>query len=146
MPRGTQNSKGKGWTWKGGTVTSILARGMKRNMEDAVNILNNDIILKFPGGGPAGSRSGGSGGAHSTTGGIPFIQTGHLRRSMNWEVKGRLLNLIGRVGTGIGNKTSTGYAVWLEFGTKRMAARPFLRPGMKRNKKRINKVIGRKAL
>lgn len=143
MPAGTRNSKGKNWRWRGGTVSNMLSMGMRRNMEDAVNFLNNDIVLKFPGGGPSGTRSGGSGGAHSKAGGIPFVQTGRLRGAMNWEVKGTGFRIIGRVGTGIGSAESAGYALWLEFGTKDMTERPFLRPGLKRNKRRVNKEMGK---
>lgn len=53
----------------------------------------------------------------SKPGDPPHKQTGHLRRSVAAEVEG----VVGRVGTNLN------YGRWLEFGTARMAARPWLR-------------------
>lgn len=57
---------------------------------------------------------------HSRPGNPPFKQTGHLRRSITWEVVG----LVGRVGTNLL------YGRWLELGTRFMEARPFLRSNL----------------
>jgi phage gpG-like protein len=57
---------------------------------------------------------------HSRPGMPPFKQTGHLRRSITWEVDG----LVGRVGSNLD------YALALELGTHDMAARPFLLPNL----------------
>lgn len=37
--------------------------------------------------------------------------------------------------------TNVEYGAWLEIGTKDMAARPWLRPALKSNRKKINKLI-----
>ena len=47
----------------------------------------------------------------------PHLQTGHLRRSVAWELAG----MVARVGTNLR------YGRWLEFGTSTIAARPWLR-------------------
>lgn len=52
----------------------------------------------------------------------PFIQTGRLRRSITNEIIQEAEEVLLRVGTNVK------YAAHLEFGTKKMAARPFLRP------------------
>lgn len=67
---------------------------------------------------------------HSKPGEPPFVQTGHLRRSITWRNNGRLRAW---VGVNVGNAEVSGYALALEFGTKNMAARPFLRSTMWRN-------------
>lgn len=53
----------------------------------------------------------------------PHVDTGTLRRSITHEVEQRNI-ATGRVGTNVV------YAKWLEFGTSKMAARPFLRPAL----------------
>lgn len=55
---------------------------------------------------------------HSSPGEPPFKQTGHLRRSIQWELVG---DATGRVGTNLK------YGLYLEKGTTRdLAARPYL--------------------
>lgn len=46
--------------------------------------------------------------------------TGTLRKSLQWKVQGTELEF----GYGIANGAAPKYAQWVEFGTKRMAARP----------------------
>ena len=58
----------------------------------------------------------------SKPGEIPRVQTGTLRRSITHELHPILP--IGYVGT------QTEYAKFLEMGTRHMAPRPFLRPGL----------------
>jgi phage gpG-like protein len=68
---------------------------------------------------------------HSRPGSAPFKQTGHLRRSITWEVNG----LVGRVGT------SLPYGRALELGTGRMRARPFILPAFMKHRTAIASVI-----
>ena len=60
----------------------------------------------------------------SKEGEVPRVQTGTLRRSITHEVSSVLP--IGRVGTNVV------YSKWLEFGTRRMKPRPFMRPSILR--------------
>jgi len=60
----------------------------------------------------------------SKPGEVPRVQTGTLRRSITHEMN-KLLP-IGRVGTNVK------YSKWLEFGTRRMQPRPFMRPSILR--------------
>ena len=141
---GTKNAKGNNWTWKGGDLTKKLHKGMVRNMNAAANKVKNNIVMSFIGTGDTNSISGG-GGAPAPAGGPPGVQTGHLKGSINFEVKQRgPLKITGTVGTGIGNADSTGYAVYLEYGTMNMPARPFLRPRLTKDKAMIARTLGRK--
>jgi hypothetical protein len=58
-----------------------------------------------------------AGPAPSPPGQPPHKQTGHLRRSITWEL---VSDTVARVGTNIK------YGRWLELGTKRMSPRPWL--------------------
>lgn len=62
---------------------------------------------------------------HSAPGNPPYKQTGRLRASQTWELAGPI-QMIGRVGTNVK------YGRWLELGTKKMAARPYLRAALQK--------------
>lgn len=64
---------------------------------------------------------------HSRPGNPPYKQTGHLRRSMAWELIDTGPTFVGRVGTNLK------YGRALELGTRRVRARPYLRPALRRN-------------
>lgn len=72
--------------------------------------------------------------------GPPNVDTGHLKRNV-WYNRVEGDQWVRSVGTGIGNAQSVGYAVFLEFGTRKMLPRPFMRPALAANKKRIREII-----
>jgi hypothetical protein len=96
------------------------------------------VLLSMPGTGRVYVRGRGRG--HGRRGGVmhrasapgqpPAVDTGRLRASITHQVGGPVYNsqvgiaLYVRVGTGVA------YARYLEFGTSRMAARPFLVRGI----------------
>ena len=61
------------------------------------------------------------------------VDTGNLRSSITHRV---VSDEEARVGTNVD------YAPWVEGGTSKMAAQPFLRPALDNNKARIEKMIG----
>lgn len=77
---------------------------------------------------------------HSRPGNPPYKQKGHLRRSIAWEVliaKGGAA-WIGRVGTNLL------YGRYLELGTRRMAARPYLRAALRKYTPELAMILTRK--
>lgn len=72
----------------------------------------------------------------------PNTQSGMLKANIGWDKEGDRMNR--RVGTGIGNRQSVGYAQWLEFGTRKMQPRPFLRPAIFACRTAITKILARK--
>lgn len=62
----------------------------------------------------------------SKPGDPPAKDTGNLASSLVWKMDGDSA----LVGSTIRNPA---YPLWLEFGTRRMAARPFLQPAMQKN-------------
>lgn len=122
-----------------------IERHIERNLDRAAIFLEGDIVSKFPGSGTPGGRSGATRAAReanrSKDGKIPHVQTGRLKGSIGHD---KPRDLVRRVGTGIGGKTKLGYGLFLEFGTSKMAARPWLRPAIKRNKGKLGKILGRK--
>ena len=67
------------------------------------------------------------------------VKSGTNRRSIDIEVK---TTLSGKVEGSI--FTQSGYGGWLEVGTSRMGARPYLRPAVERNRDAILKAIKRR--
>lgn len=107
-----------------------LFRTLSTNLDMAAAYLEADYKKSFPDGS----------GVHSQPGEIPRAQTGHLRRTITWDAPA---NLIRRVGSSL--KPSGGhssYAFYLEMGTGRMAARPWLNPGLDRNRKVLARFVG----
>ena len=56
--------------------------------------------------------------------GGPNVRTGRLRGSITWRIGSDAESLFADVGSNVE------YAVYVEMGTSRMAARPFLRPAL----------------
>lgn len=81
------------------------------------------------------SRSGSQGARRSSPGEPPMFQTGGLINSIQHKLaKSVLAVLIG---------PSVDYGEWLEFGTRFMKARPFMRPALYNVVKRLTQVFER---
>lgn len=65
----------------------------------------------------------------SAPGEAPAVQTERLRNSINWDRPQPLIRLVGSFG---GEANDLGHPVMLEFGTAKMAPRPYLRPALKK--------------
>ena len=63
---------------------------------------------------------------------------GDLENSVTAEVTRSRNKIVGRYGS-----TLTEIAIWLEFGTSRMAARPFLRPPLLKNRSELVRILTR---
>lgn len=89
-----------------------VRRAVMLSIEDALNSVGEWLSQKMK------SRMEASGLPPSQPGQAPAIRTGTLRRSIFYTVSNRTLT--------IGSKL--GYALYLEYGTRNMAMRPWLRP------------------
>jgi len=131
--------------WYGPQVKRRLNVQMERNLDRAGVMLETDIKRSFGNSGVVGERGGATKADRrknrSAAFGPPNVDTGLLKRAVGFIRPGRLRRWIG---TGLGSKEKTGYAKFLEFGTRYMAPRPFLRPALYRNRVRIEKLLGAK--
>lgn len=66
------------------------------------------------------------------------VLTGRLRSSIAWEIEKTKDEVVGRVGTNVD------YAIPQEYGTSKMAAHPYLRPALEKNKGKIKQLLGGK--
>ncbi|MET0039887.1 MAG: HK97-gp10 family putative phage morphogenesis protein [Dehalococcoides mccartyi] len=66
----------------------------------------------------------------------PNVQTGRLRKSIAWQLDGAALPAWAKVGTNVE------YAPFVEFGTRRMKAYPFLNPALEQKQDEISDILG----
>jgi len=99
-------------------------------------MLQSDIVRQFKKGNPTPP-----GNTPSAPGEVPAVVTGTLKRSIAIETPRQHVRRIGSTIQPEGGQRHS-RAIFLEFGTRFMAARPWLRPSLERNKSRIKKGLG----
>ncbi|MDD4873393.1 MAG: hypothetical protein PHE15_00220 [Dehalococcoidales bacterium] len=110
-------------------------------MVKAVNAVRNETLETL-----SGSRSGrtyfvpGTMTTYtaSSPGEPPAVATGELKGSVKTSIEQAGLNIIGYVGSGID------YAPCLEFGTKKMSPRPWLKPSFEKSEPKLRDILGGK--
>ncbi len=139
-----KNRVGVSIKWKGATVDKEVKTGVERNLDKAAIFLAGDIRRQFPGSGIAGATRSEREGSRSKPGEIPHVQTARLQNSIGHDAPKKLVRRVGS-GIGTGNK-NPGYALFLEFGTRSITQRPFLRPSLIRNRSKLRKAMTKKVL
>lgn len=130
--------------WYGDRVFQTALRNMGNNLDAAAVFVQGKVKASF-GSSPAGKGVKAGRKPHSRPGHPPNIQTGNLKRNIGWDRGGRG-GMTRRIGTGIGGVSSVGYAMYLEMGTGKMAARPYLKPGVRNNENQIKRILATKVL
>ncbi len=74
----------------------------------------------------------------SSPGQPPAVATGELRQSIKTSVEGEGKKVIGTVGTKVK------HGLMLEFGTRKMAARPWLRKSLEKTLPKLNGIWGKR--
>jgi len=72
----------------------------------------------------------------SAEGEYPAVDSGRLRQSITHSVEIEDSETVGRVGVNLP------YGKYLEFGTSKMAARPWLAPSLEKNRAKIKQLLG----
>jgi HK97 gp10 family phage protein len=125
--------------WHGAAIRAeVMAEAAKRLEAAAIDVQNHAKRLLSTSGTArvrgAGGRFGRRYGANpSAPGQPPHKQTGRLRMSVTREMVGQT---VARVGTNLK------YGLYLEMGTRKMAARPWLRRALEERKARIRAIFG----
>lgn len=112
--------------WHGEQLKKEIEAKCLKNMGAACRFLEGQIKQSISGPSP------------SAPGEPPGVVSGTLRRSITHEVERGPSGVVGRIGTNVE------YSIPLEFGTSRMSARPFMRPGLEKGKKQIAKILASK--
>jgi len=117
-----------GIIWHGKAVQSKIAAGMQKNLTKAALFVVRKVKESLNVAGPTKTHPDT---AASKPGQPPRKRTGTLGRSITHEVTASNA----RVGTNVK------YGKFLEVGTSQMAARPYLRPAVNKNRKQIKKIL-----
>lgn len=131
------------FVWEGDVVIRNAEDELKKRIQASCFFVEKVCknLMRRGGRTPSGYRHRGEklapiGTYRSKPGEPPRVQTGTLKRSITTDFSD-LGRFIGRVGTNVE------YAPYLEFGTSRMAARPFLRPAVHRASRAIGAIFRR---
>ena len=132
--------------WHGKAIAMKVDVVTTRAVTKAANLVERDVKTHFTrqGSYDATRRKGGRTHWSSAPGQAPAIDMGILKSSIQSFVNVIRGKISGRVGPDIGHiasrsdaGTDVNYGLYLEVGTKNMAARPFLRPALRRQRRRI---------
>lgn len=142
--------------WRGKQIMDQVEARVQQNMDKAAILLQGEIVRSFgsPSAMPEGALKRTYGGdfrklkakewrgmQHSAPGEPPYVQTGMLRRSIAWAAPSKLIRLVGSALRPQGGSGSHSYAWYLEYGTSKMAARPYLLPALRRLRAQLFKII-----
>jgi len=119
-------------------LMSNLNQSASRRMLKAANEVRTEVLKTL-----SGSRSGrtytvpGTKRTYtaSAPGEAPAQATSDLRKSVKASVEGKGLSVLGKV------KATASHALPLEFGTRRMAPRPFMKPSLDRSISAIKSIL-----
>jgi hypothetical protein len=149
--------------WYGKRIFTAATKETVKAMHQAGAMLTLDVKKHFTRQGGYRRYRRGESGYHwsSMPGAPPAVDTGSLRASVDYDVNVRRGEVIGRVGSDIDKLLNelrkrapaaianlTGpldYGLYLEVGTKDMAARPWLVPALRRMKLKIERVFQRRS-
>ena len=83
----------------------------------------------------------GGGGGHSPPGHEPYMETGALVWGMKYQVELGDNPSVAIISTRPLGGDSPNVPFWLEYGTKKMAARPYMRPARNRGEDRVPRTL-----
>lgn len=116
--------------WSGGSIPWVVRRavaeGMGRAAEHVKRTMRRLINVPYP---PA-----------SLPGESPHRRTGNLRRSINIWLNKQTLQVW------VGPTDAANYGIYLEYGTKRMAPRPFMFKALKQEGTKVKNIMQRAAV
>ena len=149
--------------WYGNRVFTLATEANVVAMKKAAYLVESYVKTHFSGVDVAGEKARRAKGGKAEPGGIsprskpgqpPAVQIGTLMSSIMSEVELSGTNVDGRVGPDVekiakalrkrGAKAdiaAVNYGLYLEMGTSKMAPRPFLRPALRRTKRKVVKIF-----
>lgn len=146
-----RNKKGKNFDWRGGEYAMQVIENFEKNLDRTAIIMVSEIKASMKGSESKGTLSGASKGVRRSSaagryGQPPRVQTARLRNSIKHAKRGALRRV---VGAGVGSAGGTtdsekGYAYILEMLSHRKGYRPYMKPYIEKNKRKLHKGIAQK--
>ena len=138
------------FSWSGPKAMALLGAGVRARIKIAAQVVRRDIVTSFQKTESTGETYRSSKGgqrrtlhARSEPGETPAVQTGTLRRSIQVDFGESFLGPYANVGPGtVAGGDALKYAKFLEFGTRKMAPRPYMVPALYRNRLRVGAILG----
>jgi HK97 gp10 family phage protein len=104
-------------------------------IKENISVPSRTVTFKQGRGGKMRKVLGARGSNRSRAGEMPHKDFGNLRASITWEIHEHGDYIVALVGSPLR------YSIDLEYGTKKMAARPFLRRTLKESQERIRQIV-----
>lgn len=135
--------------WSGTAAMAKAEKELQQRLDKAAIMVVNEVVSSFGNPPPEPDSKGGfkknSSKAwkrrhHSAPGEPPFRQTSTLARSITFDRPSKFRRRVGSTLKGEGGSPHS-YAYYLELGTEKMKARPYLRPAVYRLRGTILRII-----
>ena len=124
-------------------LTVDAPKKLSRALTRSVMVVRGEAIDSIASGVKSGAtyKRGGKDHTASAAGEAPATDTGKLISGITTEVKIMDKELVGMVKAFAADGSGGNYATHLEFGTRKMGARPFMQPALQKSEAKINKIF-----
>ena len=124
-------------------LTVDAPKKLSRALTRSVMVVRGEAIDSIASGVKSGAtyKRGGKDHTASAAGEAPATDTGKLISGITTEVKIMDKELVGMVKAFAADGKGGNYATHLEFGTRKMGARPFMQPALQKSEAKINKIF-----
>jgi len=126
--------------WNPGPVVSKAQKQMEFRLRKCAEMLRDEIRMLMPGAGMANATRAEREASRSAPGEPPHVQTARLKQSI---VHSGIEKTLQGPQIRVGHHKDLKYGAALEFGTKNghLLARPHIRPGFQKSKRRLQRIL-----
>ena len=120
------------------------AENIKKAMVRSTDVVRNEVVTSISAGGTGRTyRKYNPNRTHqaSSSGNPPATDTGVLKSGISTRVEVERNALVGKIIAYAPTNKGDNYALFLEFGTTDMEARPFMQPALDKNAKKIQQIF-----
>ena len=121
---------------------------LKRAVGSSAMVVRGEAVSSILSGNKSGRayRRGGKTHIASAAGQAPANDSGTLASSISIDVDVERNAVVGKITAYADDGSGGNYGKHLEFGTQKMAARPFMQPALRKSKRKINQIFKREGV